>query len=53
MLCIYTSAQHLQVLEHFQVFNILQCEIAADVQTEGCWLDIQTSVSAWKDLVVC
>ena len=34
MLYIYTSVEHL--IEHFQVFNILKCEIAADIQAEEC-----------------
>ena len=40
------------MLEHFQGFNILKCEIAADIRTEGCLMDIQILVSGWKDLVV-
>ena len=39
-------------MEHFQGFNILKYEIAADIRTEGCLMDIQILVSGWKDLVV-
>ena len=38
------DALHLQVLEHFQVFNILKCKIAADIMAEGCrWIWLERS----------
>ena len=46
------DALHLQVLEHLQMFNILKCDIAPDIRTEGCRMDIQISVSGRRDLEI-
>ena len=35
-----TNALHVQMLEHFQVFNILKCEIGADIMAEACRMNI-------------